>query len=213
MLLSVFVEYDIAVSAIFYNPTLATPWFLSNSPPWNWLYHYGEYPTLSLAIASGGLYLADLRWQRWKRYRRIAVFLVLAIALGPGGIVNGLLKPLWGRPRPRHLVAFGGSAAYQPWWQPGGLSHSYSFPSGHAAMGEILLAGLCLIPSARGVWLRVLVFSTALAYGTAMGVARVVQGGHFASDVFAAGGLMCGTVMVLYIFFPPEDPVVQQRPP
>ena len=212
-LLSVYVEYDIAIAAVFYNPTLAAPWFLEDAVPWGWLYRYGEYPTLIVAAASGCICLGSLGWQAWGRYRRVAVFLLLAIALGPGVVVNGILKPAWGRPRPRHVELFGGSRPYRPWWQPGGASQGKSFPSGHAAMGYILVAGTCLVPASQRPWLRLLVFGVTLTYGTVLGYARIVQGGHFASDVVAAGGLMCGTVIVLYIMLPLGWPASPQRPP
>jgi membrane-associated PAP2 superfamily phosphatase len=211
--LDVFVGYDLAISTVFYHPTLTPPWPLENTAPWVWLYRYGEYPALLTAIASGCLCLGSLRWQTWGRYRRLALFLLLAITLGPGLLVNGLLKPTWGRPRPRHIELFGGSRPYRSWWQPGGAAQGKSFPSGHAAMGYILVAGICLVPTSQGPWLHLLGLGAALGYGTMLGYARVLQGGHFASDVFAAGGLMCGTVIVLYVFLPPDCPASEHKPP
>ena len=40
---------------------------------------------------------------------RAAVFLVLSLLLGPGLLVNVILKDNWGRPRPGSVVEFGGT--------------------------------------------------------------------------------------------------------
>ena len=40
---------------------------------------------------------------------RTALFLTLSLLLGPGLLVNGILKPQWGRPRPIHVTQFGGN--------------------------------------------------------------------------------------------------------
>lgn len=205
-LLSVLVDFDRTIAAMFYHPTHASPWFVGERPPWIWLYRYGEYPALVAAVAAGLIWLGSWRWPSWVHYRRGCALLVLAVALGPGLLVNGVLKPLWGRPRPRQIESFGGSVAYRPWWQPGGLSQGRSFPSGHAAMGYILVVGVCLVPPSRAWWLRPLVCGVALTYGTLLGYTRLLQGGHFASDVIYAGGLMCGTVAVLYMVLPPFLP-------
>lgn len=212
-LLSMLVDFDLTISAIFYNPTLSPPWFLGERAPWIWFYRYGEYPALVAAICAVLIWLASLRWPSWGHYRRKCAFLVLAVALGPGFVVNGLLKPTWGRPRPRQIELFGGSFSYRPWWQPGGLSRGKSFPSGHAAMGYILVVGTCLVPPPRGRWLRPLVFGVTLTYGTVLGYTRILQGGHFASDIIYSGGLMCGTVAILYAFFPPFLPESSPGPP
>lgn len=205
-LFSLFVDVDVTISAMFYNATLSSPWFLGEHPPWIWFYRYGEYPTIAAAIGAGLIWVGSWRWPTWVRYRRGCALLVLAVAIGPGFIVNGVLKPTWGRPRPRQIEPFGGSFSYRPWWQPGGLSHGKSFPSGHAAMGYILVVGTCFVPPHRGRWLSPLVFGVTLTYGTVLGYTRILQGGHFASDVIYSGGLMCGTAALLYAFFPPFLP-------
>jgi lipid A 4'-phosphatase len=61
-------------------------------------------------------------------------------------------------------------------------------------MGYILIAGAILVPDHRHIWRRRLLLAGVLGYGTLMGLARVVQGGHFASDVVWSGFLMCLTV-------------------
>jgi membrane-associated PAP2 superfamily phosphatase len=187
---------DLALSAYFYNAALPQTWYLAATPPWRWLYLYGEYPALALAGGSLLVLLAGLVRPSWAGYRRRCVFLVCAVALGPGLLVNGILKPTWDRARPRHIAQFGGLHTYRPWWQPGTAGRGDSFPSGHAAMGYILVAAAALVPGQRR-WQHRLALGGAFGFGTLLGLTRLVQGGHFASDVVWAGALMCGTVLVL----------------
>jgi membrane-associated PAP2 superfamily phosphatase len=64
-------------------------------------------------------------------------------------------------------------------------------------MGYVLVLGACLVPPYRSVWLHGFVLGGALAYGSLLGVARVIQGGHFLSDVLWSGSLMCFLVAIL----------------
>jgi len=181
---------------------VSQPWFLKTTAPWLWLYRYGESPTWVLAVGTAVVWCGSLYRRAWVRYRRACALLVLAVALGPGLLVNGILKPLWGRPRPYQVEVFGGARLYQPWWQPGTAGGGRSFPSGHAAMGYVLVAGTYLISQRRLHWLRGLVLGGALTYGSLLGLTRIVQGGHFVSDVFWSGSLMCFTVATLQAVLP-----------
>jgi membrane-associated PAP2 superfamily phosphatase len=195
VLFGTFPALDLALSAPFYAVQQTPAWYLKDAIPWAWLYTYGELPACIMATGAVLVLLGSLRRSAWRQYRRACLLLVLAVALGPGLLVNGLLQPLWGRPRPRHIEQFAGTQAYRPWWQPGGPGVGKSFPSGHAAMGYVLLAGAVLVPGGRRRWLGRLALGGALAYGTLVGLARVVQGGHFASDVVWSGLLMYLTVL------------------
>ncbi|MGQ4807518.1 hypothetical protein NKDENANG_00870 [Candidatus Entotheonellaceae bacterium PAL068K] len=188
---------DRSLAVRFYTPAAPQAWALGALPPWSWLYTYGEYPAILMAIAAFLVGLGSVRRPAWRAYQRHCLILVLAVALGPGVLVNAGLKPLWGRPRPRHIVLFGGTQPYRPWWRPGGPGVGKSFPSGHAAMGYILVAGALLVPASRRHWRRRLALAGALGYGSLMGLARMLQGGHFASDVVWAAGLMCVTAFGL----------------
>lgn len=190
-------EVDLYLSTRFYDPNGAHRWFLQEAIPWIWLYHYGQYPAILMAFGAAFVFLRSFVQHSWAGYRRRCLILVLSVALGPGLLVNGILKPYWGRPRPREIVQLGGSLPYLPWWQPGGPGTGESFPAGHASIAYILIAGASVISSRRRAGLRLLVFMGGLGYGTLMGVARIIQGGHFASDVLWAGALMCIVVIAL----------------
>lgn len=70
------------------------------------------------------LVVAALALQRWRQplastaALRKTGYLLLVIALGPGLLVNAVLKEQWGRARPSQVAEFGGSAAYTPVWLP-----------------------------------------------------------------------------------------------
>jgi membrane-associated PAP2 superfamily phosphatase len=209
-------DIDPRLSGYFYDPTAAHRWFLKTAVPWIWLYRYGELPALVLAIGAAMVWGGSFCRRSYVGYRRACALIVLAVMLGPGLLVNGMLKPLWGRPRPVHAALFGGSQPYQPWWQPGDIGGGRSFPSGHAAMGYILVLGTCLVPPRRSAWLRGLVLGGALIYGSLLGAARIIQGGHFLSDVLWSGSLMCFLVAVLQAVLPtpaPPNTAAPQNPP
>jgi membrane-associated PAP2 superfamily phosphatase len=201
-LLGTVAEVDLHLSGYFYAPEASQRWFLQTAVPWIWLNRYGEYPTGLLAIGATIVWYRSWRHRAWVRYRRACALLVLATVLGPGLLVNGILKPLWGRPRPHQVEFFGGSRSYRPWWQPGNFGGGKSFSSGHAAMGYVLVVGACLVSPRRPSWLRGLALGGALAYGSLVGLARVVHGAHFVSDVLWSGGLMCFIVATLHAVLP-----------
>jgi membrane-associated PAP2 superfamily phosphatase len=214
--LATLMDMDPHLSGYFYDPTAAQRWFLKTAAPWIWLYRYGELPVLILAIGAAVVWGGSFCYRSWVGYRRACALIVLAVMLGPGLLVNGVLKPLWGRPRPTQAELFGGSRPYQPWWQPGHIGGGRSFPSGHAAMGYVLVLGTCLVPSRRSAWLRGLVLGGALTYGSLLGAARIIQGGHFLSDVLWSGSLMCFLVATLQAVLPtPASPqmAASQNPP
>ena len=206
VLVGTWVDVDLRFSRYFYDPEAPQRWFLKTTVPWIWLYRYGESPTWLLAVGAAVVWCGSLRRRAWVRHRRACALLVLAVALGPGLLVNGILKPLWGRPRPHQVEFFGGSRSYQPWWQPGHLGGGRSFPSGHAAMGYVLVAGTYLVSQRRPSWLRGVVLGGALTYGSLLGLTRIIQGGHFVSDVFWSGSLMCFTVATLQLLLPALSP-------
>lgn len=196
-------KVDLQLSERFYLPSLG--WYLADAAPWRWLYDYGQLPAIGLAVGAFGV-LVGSRWRRaWRSYRRRCLFFVLAVVLGPGLAVNGVLKPMWGRPRPRQVTQFGGVKAYRPWYQLVGLSAAAgkSFPSGHAAMGFVLAAGVVLLPRC-GAGLRWVWIASALSYGALMGLARIVQGGHFLSDVLGAAGVVLLVIWGLSVMLPVE---------
>lgn len=125
------------------------------------------------------------------------LFLILSLALGPGILINFVLKDHWGRPRPATIAQFGGPNAFYPPVLPGGpCPKNCSFPSGHASLAFWAVAPAALT-AAR--WRRKAV-AAALAYGLIIGTIRIAEGGHFLSDVLYAGLITCAVTHILYKF-------------
>jgi lipid A 4'-phosphatase len=189
---------DIAIERLFYSPE--NGWFLRNANPWMFLYHYGNLP--GLALASAGLLV--LAWSFFSRkvlkYRKAALFLSLVMILGPGLVVNTAFKHHWGRPRPRQIQEFGGTQPYLPVWQKGISGAGKSFPSGHASVAFYLFTPFFFLRRNAKGWAFFFLF-LGVSYGILMGLTRMVQGGHFPSDVVWAGGVTYFTGLILSCFF------------
>jgi len=125
---------------------------------------------------------------------RAALFLMLSLGLGPGLLVNVVLKENWARPRPGMVTQFGGEYTFMPWWDPRGTCDSNcSFVSGETSSAVWMTAPAILAPPP---W-RYVALGVAGLYATAIAAIRMLAGGHFLSDViFAAifSGLVIWTV-------------------
>ncbi len=158
--------------------------------PWRTLYRYGEWPALFLVAGALLVLAAGFARSGLRRYRRACVFLLLVYLLGPGLLINGMLKTNWDRPRPVDVVDFGGA---QPFVQLSAPTfdgpEGRSFPSGHASVAFYLASPWFLLRStnrrAARLWL-----GAGLAYGSLMGLARMVQGAHFLSDIVWSWGIV-----------------------
>lgn len=118
---------------------------------------------------------------------RMALFFIPLFLLGPGLLVNGILKPYWGRPRPMNVADFGGPWPFgNPWViGPSGLGN-HSFSSGEAAFTACLLPLILFLPRE---W-RGPVGALIGLFVAAVGLNRIAFGGHFLSDVVISIGLM-----------------------
>jgi lipid A 4'-phosphatase len=143
-------------------------------------------PTIVLVTVAGILGAAVLGGARRipaLGFRRM-LFLVLSFAVGPGLIVNALLKEYWGRARPNDVVQFGGSAQFTPALVPADqCAGNCSFVSGDVSIAFAYVAIALLLPAR---W-RPAGIAAALSFGAFIAMLRLMQGAHFLSDVvFAA---------------------------
>ncbi len=189
-------ELDLAVSSLFFDKTTSS-WLGLETEPWHSIYCFGYLPGLALGI--GGLFIALIGqlWSPMCRYRKAGLFLALSLIIGPGILVNAILKPNWARPRPIQVRTFGGDSDFLAVGLIGTRSDSKSFPSGHAAMGFFLITpGFVLLRRNRRT--AHAFFALGAGAGAIMGLTRIVQGGHFPSDVLAAGLIVYFTGLGLY---------------
>lgn len=171
-------------------------WPGNGHPFWEFVYAHASLPAFSLAALALVVLAAGLIVKQAAALRKPALFMVLLLAFGPGLVVNVLLKDHLGRARPIDVYEFGGDFSFSQFWQPGPFQENRSFPSGHASVAFTLVGPWFFLrrrnPLHAACWLV-----GGLAYGTLVGVGRILQGGHFLSDVLWAGGLvyLCGEIL------------------
>jgi lipid A 4'-phosphatase len=164
--------------------------------------------TLAIAPAIAVL-LVKLFWPKRATIMpaRAALFLIVSLVLGPGLLVNTVLKDHWARPRPGMVTDFGGDMNFRPWWDPRGTcTENCSFVSGETSSAVWLAAPALLVPLP---W-RYAAFAGVAVYAAGIGAMRLLLGGHFLSDVLFAAiftGLVIWTVhgRLLRWRMPPTD--------
>jgi len=192
-------DADIQIAGLFYSHN-GNCWPAMYDQPWYALYKYGQIPGVVAGVTCAIFFLATRFRGRLTAWRKPTLFLALVMIIGPGLLVNVTLKPFFGRPRPLHTTEFGGMFTYVHALQQGeatNLDILESFPCGHASIGFFWMAPAFLLHR-RNRRLAMLVMSVGCLYGGAMGLARMVQGRHFASDVLWAGAIVYFTAVVVY---------------
>ena len=187
---------DLWASGLFYRPE--SRFFLGDWAPVRAVYRGVPRLVELIVIAVPALCLIAL----WRRRAaggleiRAAAFLLLSLALGPGLLVNAVLKDHWGRARPAQVTEFAGTQHFTPALIPADqCARNCSFPAGHPAIGFYLVSFAFLVRDPRR---RRMVEGAAIAVGALIGLARIAQGGHFLSDVVFSGLLVYGTSWLLY---------------
>lgn len=185
---------DLAVSGLFHDPAGAA--WAGSAPAVQALRDLFWMATeVAVAVFAVLFVLSLLRRGRAAVPARVWGFAFSAMALGPGLLVNGILKQHWHRPRPRAVVEFGGDMTFTPaWTMAGDCLGNCSFVSGETAGAITLALVLWLIAARRAAG------GLRLALGALLGLAalaagglRVAGGGHFLSDVVFAW-LLCGAL-------------------
>ncbi len=193
--LIIVLDLDRRIATRFYDPSMG--WYLAKKQPWSWLYHYGTIPGIVLALAA----LAGWFWSyssgRYRSLHRYFLVIVLTAILGPGVLVNGILKNYWSRPRPREVQEFGGSWAYRHAHQPGIPGKGESFPCGHCTMG-FLFCSLLVFRKHRP-WLAYAGAAVGISLGALLSIARIVQGAHYLSDTLWSMGILLMLPLALYL--------------
>ena len=187
---------DLAIASLFHDPAAKTGFPLAfHSIPCT-LYWWGLVPMWTICVLSIAAVIVGVVHRQRRDWARAGAFLVLALALGPGLLVNKVYKENWHRPRPDQITCFGGEEQFRFVLERGSEPGFFSFPSGHAAAGFFLMAPA--FPLYRR-WPKAaaMVLLLGLLAGTTMGLGRIMQGRHFASDVVWSAGLVYFTAMGL----------------
>jgi membrane-associated phospholipid phosphatase len=188
-------EIDLIVAAHFFD----AGHFIGRSPAcefWRRVFYYAPYVLLS------GLLVAYLA--RWRGMvsrgpsRRAIVFLIASLALGPGLLVNGVLKEYSHRPRPEQTLEFGGPWRFRPFEAfDGACKSNCSFVSGEVATSAWTLAPALLAPPPT----RAAAVGAALLFTAATALLRMAFGGHYLSDASFAALFTFLVVLVLYRWY------------
>ena len=197
-------EADVALQRFFYSPEKG--WLLQFHPFWDFIYRFGIFPGYFLAFA--GLIMVTLSYWNVKyiNYRKASMVMIFTMIIGPGLIVNLVLKDHTGRPRPREITEFGGPEKFVCICEKGATNEGKCFPCGHCSMGFYLAIPYLFLRNRKKI-LAYSVLATGLGYGVIIGIARMMAGGHFASDVLWAGLLVWLTALMGYYLFRADKPI------
>ena len=199
---------DIWFSGQFWNVTegffLQKAWWVTLS--------YEIIPPITYGLVGGAVLLLIVNAIRRRpvgpfRNRALA-YLITVMAIGPGLVVNVVFKDHWGRARPRNVQEFGGDKQFTPAFVISDqCPRNCSFVAGHPSMAFALVA-LALVMARRRREL-LLGVTAAITLGLVVGFGRIVQGGHFLSDVVFSGVFTVTIAAGLYRLFAldrPPDP-------
>jgi lipid A 4'-phosphatase len=191
----IFPGLDVWFSGLFYEPGNGFPMtrlgafigFRAIGNGLTWLIAVGVVITLLVKLA--------LPWRPSLVPPRDVLFILSTLALGPGLIVNLVLKDHWGRPRPWRVDLFGGDQPFVGVWRiTDYCTSNCSFVSGEASSAIWLLTTLVLVPAHwRSSMTRILLVLIAL-----LSLDRIGMGGHFLSDVFLAWWITLAVIAVAY---------------
>jgi len=189
-----FFGIDIKVSKMLYDTS-------PQCQLWFWLYKYGNILPNLCGISSGILLIFSfLPWNlssTIKVARKKLLFVLLLFIIAPGIIVQ-TSKVTWGRPRPIETKEFGGQYEFRTPFSPnielfGNRTDGNSFPSGHAANGFFMMFPFYVLRKRKALILG----SVGIIYGAVMSLSRIIQGGHFLSDVVTSLFIVYITAEVL----------------
>jgi lipid A 4'-phosphatase len=185
----IYPELDLKLAALFFDPQTrsfplkASAWAAFARDAAMWI-------TWAMVIPA----LGALALKMWRPDRpllisgRAILFLLTTLVLSSVVLSNVVFKSYWGRPRPVVVTQFNtgefNRLDFVPWWDPrGGCARNCSFFSGEGSAAFWAVAPAALAPPA----FRPLAYVAAMAFGTATGVMRMAFGGHFFTDIAAAG--------------------------
>lgn len=211
LLFSRWPELDLIVSQLFYDPV--SGFSLAGDTNWEGVVLVNKWaPFASVGLSVIGLGIALYRRSKADTVGlRYCIFVMLIYALGPGVLVNGILKRTYGRARPVQVEAFGGDGPFAAAWVVSGYCRAAcSFVSAEVAAGSALTIGLVIGASwfagrPIATVFRVTSFaSVGLLAVTA--IQRVGSGRHFLSDVLFAAILVLALGTALGCMLRPRVP-------
>jgi membrane-associated phospholipid phosphatase len=177
---------------------------LVENPFWDRIVQINRALSIIIVVLAAALLFASLtgRWNARRLMTHYGTFVLLLYAIGPGLMVNGVLKRVYGRARPFQTTDFGGDGPFAAAWQFSGFCRAAcSFISAEVSAATALAVAL----SIGAVWFggspfaRILIAFAAAAYVLLILTAmqRMGSGQHFLSDVVFSFLLTAGLGVVL----------------
>jgi lipid A 4'-phosphatase len=186
---------DTYVAGLFYNQQIHL--FYGEMHQWvELIYSVVPYITVLIIVLSiVGILYGILN--KNNSVKKTSIIVILALIIGPGLFVNVLFKDYWGRARPYQVLR--DYQKYTPFYIPQ-IKHpkNNSFPSGHASIGFFL--GVPFLALKR----RKLGLIISIGAGCIIGMVRILQGGHYVSDVilaFVISWLIAELIVYIYNYY------------
>lgn len=199
--MEVYGALDLGISGIFYD----NGWYHRDVLFWRLLNENDYYIIGILGIFGLFMVIVGLTGQKRKLWTRYGLFLLVTGAMTAGVVMNLIFKNNWGRWRPRDTTFFGGDhefyAVWDPCWliDPATIGEGDSFPAGHPSAFTVYILVFFIFKHPEVIarltgefkewkvvacritkWAALII---SISGGVLMGMARVVAGMHFASDV------------------------------
>lgn len=194
---------DIAVSKFFFDPENVHRFPLMYDPALRFIQKSVNW--LSYGLIVGLLVILAIKtWcknssmsvvQSMPLTQKQAGFLLLALALGPGLMVQLATKEVFERPRPVHSAPFHGEHPFAKAFELSEDTGGKSFVSGHASIGFYLAAFALIQGCAKR---RIFFYVSAIMIGLTLGGCRIIQGRHFLSDVLLSGAM---TLLIVHLSY------------
>jgi membrane-associated phospholipid phosphatase len=144
---------------------------------------------------------------------KAAFFFLACLLIAPGLIVNTILKDEWGRPRPNQVAELSqplARAHQKVWVMSEECARNCSFVSGDVAIAASWVA---IVPFIAASYRR-RVIASAIGLTVVVAIVRVVQGGHFLSDVVLSACITYLSVFAIYrAFYGRSVPRLAEPPP
>ncbi len=186
-----FPELDIWFSSLFFEKG---HFFLYNNPAVVIICQSAEVIVGMLSICIIALLLC--KRNPFSMNKKQVIYLLLVLVIGPGLVVNVVFKDHWGRARPGRIEEFGGVQKFtRALVISDQCEQNCAFVSGHASIGFYFV-------SFGFIWRahRKKIITGAALYGGIIGLARIMRGVHYLSDIVFAFFFVYITAFMIYEF-------------
>jgi membrane-associated phospholipid phosphatase len=175
--------------------TIYILWALAFAITSDWQFFNVNRNYFFLAAVILNIFLSWLFRKRYKFSKKTILFSRISFKMFFYGYILFVqpLKIFWGRVRFRDLAE--NYSDFTAWYIPNGITGNQSFPSGHAAMGFMMIA-LFVFFTDKSFYKRIIIKGFIISWALAVCASRVVIGAHFTSDVLFGAFAM----IISYLF-------------